>query len=777
MKRNTILHNYIALWLMASLAAVPMAVGAAGNTVVSNNTLPTNGTSIMGNHTGLDADTNANHVMNITQTGKNGIIKWDDFSIGANAAVNFKGEDHFNTLNYVTGSNMSQIYGKMNANNNGNIYLVNPNGVQIGNSAQINVGSLYVSTKNIDDKTLNALKNSDDFDKTLRENVTNLNNAELMSLGYVTANKVTFEGKRVIIDMDRLQTPAMKPDADTPNIHVVSIRDDTESDYAATKSDNRLYDVVLGSSDGKSAAWEKNIDFRNVRETDLNKADAVKRGDSKALNPVNANETLAQYFTYRWIKSGNELSQIGKKGSGYELNGHYALRNAIDLTNQHQTPLGNDINNPFTGKFDGLGYNIFGLSMNNSKNNTASGLFGYTNGAIIGHLNLIAGTDGTSIYGGDYTGALIGHAVDTQVRNVTSTLKVEGKKYTGGLIGYAEQTNSQDTMKRSILNNLINTGTIQGDQYVGGIVGFMKGGTLGVGERGTIDDEETHNLGKITGTASDVGGLVGHAENAVIGGIQNVKKDATGNLTFTNNAEAVYNGSAVEGAYNVGGIVGSASNTTIQNVRNESTVTAAGFTAEDYTYSTDYESSQGYDRATGKAKMLVSMANVGGIVGNIGADTDKSSTINDAVNKGNVQSVKNANDRHIGGNVGGIAGRAENTNMNNVTNQETNIRGAMNVGGVTGYYGNTYGSFTINNAQNDGGDILATGGLLSNGAVTEETTRSDYNNDNKDGKYLVGNIGGIAGFITGSDIHITGSMNRGTIHTDSDTTKKHVTGN
>lgn len=32
MKRNNILHNYIAIWLMASLAVVPMAVGAAGNT-------------------------------------------------------------------------------------------------------------------------------------------------------------------------------------------------------------------------------------------------------------------------------------------------------------------------------------------------------------------------------------------------------------------------------------------------------------------------------------------------------------------------------------------------------------------------------------------------------------------------------------------------------------------------------------------------------------------------------------------------------------------------
>lgn len=291
MKLKNRLRKYIALWLMASLGTVPIAVGAAGNTVVSNNTLPTGGTSVTRNHTGLDSNTN--HVMDITQTGKNGIIKWNDFSIGANATVNFKGDtDRFNTLNYVTGSNMSQIYGKMNANNNGNIYLVNPNGIQIGNSAQINVGSLYVSTKKIDD--IDKWNGNINIEDSLRS-VNTLNNAQLMSLGYVTANKVTFEGKRVIIDMDRLQTPALKSDTDTSNIHVVSIRDDTEGDYASTKSDNRLYDVVLGTETGKSVDWEKKIDFRNVKETDLNAKDAVKRGDSKAQNPVNADETLAQY--------------------------------------------------------------------------------------------------------------------------------------------------------------------------------------------------------------------------------------------------------------------------------------------------------------------------------------------------------------------------------------------------------------------------------------------------------------------------------------------------
>ena len=73
MKRKKILQHYIALWLMSSLVVVPMAAGAAGNTVVSNNTLPTNGTSVMNNHNIAKDD--IKHQMDINQRGKNGIIK------------------------------------------------------------------------------------------------------------------------------------------------------------------------------------------------------------------------------------------------------------------------------------------------------------------------------------------------------------------------------------------------------------------------------------------------------------------------------------------------------------------------------------------------------------------------------------------------------------------------------------------------------------------------------------------------------------------------------
>lgn len=131
----------MAIFMSSTLYTMPITHAA-----FNNNTLPSNGTVVAG------TNVNISDPANITQGSTNAVIKWDDFSVGANATVNFNGPSAgFNTLNYVDSGNLSQIYGTINATN-GNIYIVNPAGVQIGNSAQINVGSLYVSNKNLNEK-------------------------------------------------------------------------------------------------------------------------------------------------------------------------------------------------------------------------------------------------------------------------------------------------------------------------------------------------------------------------------------------------------------------------------------------------------------------------------------------------------------------------------------------------------------------------------------------------------------------------------------------------
>lgn len=790
---NKRLNTRLASLVMLSVLSVPWVASAAGNSVVANNMLPGNGKqgdviagTIEGGFNGSWAQGNQ---MNLHQTTQNAIVKWDSFSIGANASVTIRGDhNNFNMLNYVTGSESSQIYGKLNSyvgdKQGGNIYLVNPNGVQIGNSAEINVGSLHIANKKIDN--IDTWNVNTDIANALKQNK-EMTDAELMSLGYINANKLVFEGERVVIDMDRLSgLDTTKADALT----IVSKPYDNKS-----VGDNRKYDIVLGSSTPEKAAeWGKYMVFTDVSDNggpmDTTTSTSW-HGTTNVGNPDAPNQTITEFFTYRWIKDGKELEKIGK-AEDWGMGDHYALRYSIDLTGSNQTPIGTTENNAFKGKFDGLDNSIFGLSIDNrdNKKGKATGLFGFTDGAIMGNVTLIAGTDGISVQGGSTdTGAFIGHAVNTTVKGVNSTLKVSGKNNVGGIVGYAKDDTRltysfadalgsvQPDSRSSELTNLVNTGNVSGVSNVGGLVGYMDGGKLSNDEENRAQYKGSYNLGKITGRdnvpnnySSNIGGLVGKAENATVGGTKNT----------------LINYNTVEGGYNVGGIVGSISNTTVDNASNEGVVKANGYTTDSYIYHTDYQKDnwQNNDSVlTGTHKAEVRAANVGGIVG-----SSAGSELKDVTNKADVSSalVKKTTgkndptgfDHYAAGNVGGIVGRAEDSNITNADNVESNIRGAMNVGGIAGYFGATdvknenKKDYRILNAINNGGDIMATGGIKSDGSsFTYEITRSDYDPYQDKEKYITGNIGGIAGYLYGAPVRIEAGGNRGDVHTAADMSK------
>lgn len=97
----------MAIFMSSTLYTMPITHAA-----FNNNTLPDLGENIKPGNVTINTDQNK-HIQNIIQDGSNAIIKWKDFSIGANATVNFSKTDggSFNTLNYVNGGNLSQIYG------------------------------------------------------------------------------------------------------------------------------------------------------------------------------------------------------------------------------------------------------------------------------------------------------------------------------------------------------------------------------------------------------------------------------------------------------------------------------------------------------------------------------------------------------------------------------------------------------------------------------------------------------------------------------------------
>jgi len=88
------------------------------------------------------------HNMHVNQATNKAIINWKGFSIAQPEAVRFFQPGSGSVaLNRVTGGDPSEIYGLLQAN--GGIFLINPNGILIGPSGEINVNAFVASTLDI----------------------------------------------------------------------------------------------------------------------------------------------------------------------------------------------------------------------------------------------------------------------------------------------------------------------------------------------------------------------------------------------------------------------------------------------------------------------------------------------------------------------------------------------------------------------------------------------------------------------------------------------------
>ena len=198
------------LSIVPSVSALPVHDGGGAN----NDGVRTAGTQI----------STSGNTMNITSTVRNNVIGWKDFSIASGETVQFDGGAKTNNyLNIVTGKTTATISGALQGGKN--VYIVSPNGVYFGKDANVNVGNLYVSTRegiNIDSlaTAANAANAAHTelapsavlpqmsvtgaaFDSTgLYEDVVSVMDASGKSL---TADSVHIEGKRIrLLNSDRV---------------------------------------------------------------------------------------------------------------------------------------------------------------------------------------------------------------------------------------------------------------------------------------------------------------------------------------------------------------------------------------------------------------------------------------------------------------------------------------------------------------------------------------------------------------------------------------------
>ena len=131
------------------------------------------------------------HKPTLTQTTDKAIIDWREFSVGKSSVVKFQ---HPNTksitLNRVTGNNKSIINGSITAN--GQVWILNSNGLLIGKSGKINAHGFMATTQSI--------TNQNFIDGKYNFNSTNNNPGNLSNYGKIQVQNgyALLVGKSVI---------------------------------------------------------------------------------------------------------------------------------------------------------------------------------------------------------------------------------------------------------------------------------------------------------------------------------------------------------------------------------------------------------------------------------------------------------------------------------------------------------------------------------------------------------------------------------------------------
>ena len=203
------------------------------------------------------------------------------------------------------------------------------------------------------------------------------------------------------------------------------------------------------------------------------------------------------------ITNVSQLQCIADNG----LDQDYVLTNDIDASGTAQwnksagfEPIAKDTETeinyqgtPFTGTFDGNGYTISELYIEQPAENYV-GLFGRIGSS--GTLTSI-GLENATVRGSSYVGGLLGFNDRGTVQSSYATGSIDGDNYwVGGLVGY----NRYGTVQSSYT-----TGSVDGDSDVGGLVGQNNRGTV----------KSSYATGSVA-DSSDVGGLVGENDDGTV---------------------------------------------------------------------------------------------------------------------------------------------------------------------------------------------------------------------------------------------------------------------
>ncbi len=313
-----------------------------------------------------------------------------------------------------------------------------------------------------------------------------------------------------------------------------------------------------------------------------------------------------------------------------------------------------ETNKPFSGIFDGKGYEINGIYINTT--DKAQGLFGLVEGGKITNLGI---GENNTITGGNATAGIVGYAYNNSVISNCFNNTVVNLVYGGGIVGCANVN--------TIIVNCHNKGKIIGTgEFTGGVAGYVVQNSI---------VKDCYNIEAIKGTVH-VGGVVGtvntnsNTENCYNIGIvngENMAGGITGYLGENSSIKNCYTIGNINGQYYVGGICGfSSQNSLVRECYNTGDIEA-----------TDQNENGN--------------SNIGGLIGM------SEGNIENCYNTGTIIGVYN----NIGGIVGLNRGKIENCyNIGQLSGSVENkggITGNNNLfeGSTATYVGEIYNSYTL----------------------------------------------------------------------------------
>lgn len=679
---------------LARRLALSLIIG--GMFVSSAYALPQGGAVVGGSNSGIIGG--SGNTMDITGKGSNNVaIRWEQFNIANRETVNFK--NMASVLNYVTGNTKSEIYGALNGQGV-NVFLFNPNGILFGKGAAVNVGSLHASTGKMTDENINGFNGTPTVDLS---NVT----ADVLNLGVIRADKVTIEGANISLgnaaDIQKQNgdaiTAADKANYKLKSDGVVNVGYETTGTKTfsvienGTSTDHTIRDYNTGAADKGSTLF---IGSKLTSSEDNTINDCMLISNIYELQNISTDPNYEPNRSGRFMLTGDIDAAATKNwnnGAGFKtLFSNQTLK--------------------FLGVFDGLGYKISDLYINNSTSQYG-GLFGVSAGKIANvQLTGIDYTFTGSVIG---AGGLVGYNVGVSntvtgsVRNVQTDGKIVANNltsmfnYIGGIVGVNGSTvqgvsgTPTPTNAVCIIQDAVSKVDITADGstdlYVGGIAGYNSYSEP-YNETGVI--KNVKNAGTITVTNSSQGN--------------------TGGIVGTNNGGQVSkaeNTGAVTGTWHVGGILGynnNSKNTDVVNSELHNSGTVTGVEAFSY---------------------------AGGVVGQI-----FQGKFEDLSNSGAV-TVKATNTGYAGGIIGDNSGINPTGTFTNLSNSGAVTVTATTKGYAGGVFGQNYTGEKFENLSNSG---TVTGTTYAGGIIGSNSSTGSFINLSNSGK-VTGNtyVGGISG--------------------------------